>query len=121
MAAALGNARCRLDCRAQWARWKVEDGRAENLIPAWPGLCRADFCPQDQTSPIQRGVRMNWGCAEDAWLPKRVVLQAPVELRKTCSPRHTPSSSKYRDFRLLLVVPWAEVPPREKQGPVLGL
>lgn len=39
---------------------------------------------------------MNWGWAEDAWLPKWVVLQAPVELKKTCSTRAThrlPSST----------------------------
>lgn len=63
---------------------------------------------------------MNWGCAEDAWLPKRVVLQAPVELRKTCSTRAThrlPSSTGTFDC----YVPWAEVPPEKTRSGSLGL
>ncbi|PTB43287.1 hypothetical protein M441DRAFT_455204 [Trichoderma asperellum CBS 433.97] len=58
---------------------------------------------------------MNWGWAEDAWLPKWVVLQAPVELKKTCSTRAThrlPSSTGTFDC----YVSWAEVPPEKPRA-----
>lgn len=50
--AALGNARCRLYCRAVG---QMEDGRAENFIPAWPGLCTVEQNSVLETKPPKGG------------------------------------------------------------------